>query len=88
MLVERSPIALKKQIEARGLLGILTGLGAELERRWRTNKLSGDRSKNRGNLCRRTRQSSRDQNRRRCSRRGIQSDVGRRANRAGVVGGG
>src|ERR1035437_5457145 len=88
MLVERSPIALKKQIEDRGLLGILTGWGAESARRWRTNKLGDGGTENRGNFRNRTRQSCSNQYRRGRNRRGVNSDMSGRANRAGVVGGG
>src|ERR1035441_723537 len=86
MVAERSPITWK--IEARGPLGILTGLGAESERRWRTNKLGGDGTEDQGNFCNRTRQGCRDQNRRGRNRRGVNSDMSGRANRAGVVGSG
>jgi hypothetical protein len=81
-----SPITFTVKIEDRGPVGMLTGFGAGSERRWRANELSGRGTENPGNFRNWTRQGCRNQNRRGCNRLGVESDMGCRANRAGVVG--
>lgn len=59
--------------------------GAESERWWRTNKLGGDGTENRGNFRNRNRQGCRGQNGCGRNRRGTESGVSGRANRAGMM---